>query len=78
MQGNHSFEEKIFINSLDYLIRINSDRAGPLTRIDERRMNEFLRHRASFRRLEEHSKVEFPLGGYIFKGEIQSCLSEHT
>jgi hypothetical protein len=57
MELNSEFEEKIFINSVNYLVHIYGERAGPLKNIDERRLAEFLRTNAHFKRLEEHSKV---------------------
>jgi len=57
MDANSEFEEKIFINSLHYLVHIFPDRSGELTNIDERRMGDFLRHKTVFKRLEERSKV---------------------
>jgi len=57
MESNNEFEEKIFINSVNYLVHIYSERAGPLKNIDERRLAEFLRHKATFKRLDPHSKV---------------------
>jgi hypothetical protein len=78
MEENSEFEQRVYLNSVYYLAHIYSERAGPLTSVDERRLTEFLRQNSSFNRLEQYRKVDFTYGGYVLKGSIQSCINEEA
>jgi hypothetical protein len=70
METNKEFEEKVYLNSVDILVKVFSRTAGPLANVEHRRLTDFLRTKSALRRLDEHEKIELRYGGYIFKGEI--------
>lgn len=57
MESNTDFEEKVCTNSVDYLVRIYAERAGPLAQFDERRLLDFFNLHAHYRRSNAHAKV---------------------
>jgi len=70
METNKEFEEKVYLNSVDYLVKVFHHTSGPLAHIDSRRLSEFLRLQSKLKRYDEHEKIEIKFGAYIFKGEI--------
>lgn len=70
METNTDFEDKVYLNSVDYLVKVYHHTSGPLGTIESRRLADFLRTKASIKRLDEHTKIDLKFGGYIFKGEI--------
>ncbi|CAD8090636.1 unnamed protein product [Paramecium primaurelia] len=78
MQKSEAFEQKIYVNSIEYLIKLYQSQAGPLGQMEQKRLNLFLRQKAQFKKFDVHSNVEFMFGGYIIKGEIQSCIQDES
>ncbi|CAD8098564.1 unnamed protein product [Paramecium primaurelia] len=76
MQKSELFEQKIYINSIEYLIKLFESQAGPLGQMEAKRLGQFLRSKTQFKKFDVNSNVEFMFGGYIIKGEIQSCIQD--
>ena len=69
MKENRSFEEKIYLKSMVYFVRIYADKAGPLKNLEENKLNGYCSN-AEFVVLNIGQTSTFTFSGYLITGLI--------
>lgn len=52
MDRNPEFEARMYISSMDYLVKMNEKLAGPLALLDTNKLNSFIRRSSKFRKFD--------------------------
>ncbi|EGR27161.1 sodium hydrogen exchanger family protein, putative [Ichthyophthirius multifiliis] len=70
MKQNRVFEQKMYMKSMIYFVRINPENAGPLKVLNENNLNDYCEH-AEFFSLVQTQNITFEHGAYLIAGQIK-------
>ncbi|EGR34487.1 sodium hydrogen exchanger family protein, putative [Ichthyophthirius multifiliis] len=77
MRNNRSFEQRVFMKSIIYFVKINPDKAGPLKNLNENNLNDYCEN-AEFFSLANTQNILFENGAYIIAGSMKNSRSQEV